>query len=279
MAKHQSFKEQRELRELLDRDHTLNGGILYGIEGRIIEVQARAVQPLKRPLPWYEAVTISGMAFGAIQEAMHRITGAFAKLRIPDPQVKILVNLAPADLMKDGTWLDLPLAIIMLQAAGLLPDLPEHIEGDYVLMGELGIHGEVRRVPGALSIAFEAKPGQKLIVPSGNEKECVLILARPGHEGCGVFPVSLLEEVVDFFKGKNSLENALSEPVKFENAISKAIDFGRFAVRRGQSEPRRSRPLAVTTCCSSARRARENPFWRARSPASCPDSPILRRCS
>ena len=232
----------RELRDLLNRDHTLNGGVLHGIDGTIIEIQARAVAIAKRAIPWRGAVEISGMARGAISESMSRISGAFAKLRVPDPQAEILVNLAPADLPKDGTWLDLPLAIIILQAAGLLPDLPEHLEGDYLLMGELGIHGEVRRIPGALSIAYEAKPGQKLIVPAGNEKECALILAKPGHEGCGVFPVSLLEEVIEFFAGNRTLDNALNEPINFDNAVDRALDFGRI---KGQSKAKRAAVIAA----------------------------------
>lgn len=236
------FLSNRELNSLLALDHTLNGGVLYGIDGRIIEIQARAVSVLKKSTTWASAVSITGMANGAIREAMARITGAFAKLRIPEPQVSILVNLAPADLPKDGTWLDLPLAIIILQAAGLLPDLPDHREGDYLLIGELGLHGEVRRVPGALSLAYEAKPGQKLIVPSGNEKECCLILAKPGHEGCGVFPVSLLSDVIEFFAGKRSLENALSQSIEFENAIERALDFGRI---RGQERAKRGAMIAA----------------------------------
>ena len=110
----------------------------------------------------------------------------------------------PPDVPKDGTWLDLPLAIIMLQAAGYLPDLPDHKEGDYIVVGELGLHGEVRRVPGVLSLAYMAKAGQKLIVPTGNEKEAALILAKPGHEGCGVYPVGLLSEVTEFFAGRRT---------------------------------------------------------------------------
>ncbi|MGC3966754.1 MAG: magnesium chelatase domain-containing protein [Pirellulales bacterium] len=196
---------------MLSRDHTLNGGILYGLEGYIIEIQARAVEVLTRPAPWSVVARVSGMARGALNESLDRISGAFAKLRIPQPQVEILINLAPADLPKEGTWLDLPLAVILLQAAGMLPDLPEHIEGDFVLMGELGLHGEVRRVPGALSLAYIAKPGQRLIVPSGNEKECALILAKPGHEGCQVFAVSTLDEVVEYFRGKRTLDNVHQE--------------------------------------------------------------------
>ena len=98
---------------------------------------------------------------------------------VPDPKVEIVINLTPPDSPKDGTWLELPLAIIMLQAAAYLPDLPDHKEGDYIVVGELGLHGELRRVPGVISLAFMAKPSQKLIVPPGNEKEASLILAKP----------------------------------------------------------------------------------------------------
>jgi len=114
------------------------------------------------------------MARGPVREVLHRIGGAFSKLGIPSSPVEILINLAPAALEKDGTWLDLPIAIIMLQAAGLLPDLPTEQENKLILLGELGIHGELRRVPGSLSLSFCAKPGQSLIVPKGNEKECAL---------------------------------------------------------------------------------------------------------
>lgn len=232
--------EERGPQELLSRDHSLNGGIVAGIEGRNVEIQARATGLSESC--WEGSVRITGMARGAIREAMARISGAFAKLRIPDPPVGITVNLAPADLPKEGTWLDLPLAIIILQAAGYLPDLADHLEGDYILMGELSLHGEVRRVPGALSIAFEAKPGQRLIVPAGNEMECALILAKPGHEGCGVFPVSHLSDVIEFFAGTRTLENALSRKLEFENAIPKAMDFGTI---KGQERAKRAATISA----------------------------------
>jgi len=234
--------DNQHLEQLLSRNHTLNGGILYGLDGYIIEIQARAIEVLHSEVPWSSAVRISGMARGAISEALDRIAGAFSKLRIPKPEVEILINLAPADLPKEGTWLDLPLAVIMLQAAGILPDLPDHREGDFVLMGELGIHGEIRRVPGALSLAYIAKPGQQLIVPAGNEKECALILAKPGHEGCGVYAVGLLEDVISFFRGKKRLENVLRSEIKFESYISKAVDFSRI---RGQDAAKEAAVIAA----------------------------------
>ncbi len=231
-----------ELKDLLRRDHTLNGGILFGLEGYVIEIQARAMEVFPRQVPWRMAVHISGMARDCVRESLDRISGTFAKLRIPEPQVAIQLNLVPPSLEKDGTWLDLPLAIILLQASGYLPDLPEHIEGDYIIVGEVGLHGEVRRVPGILSIAHRAKPGQKLIVPAGNEKECALILAKPGHEGCGIFPVSTVEELVEFFQGKRSLDNALREAIKFESHIPRAVDFG---VIRGQKRAKEAACIAA----------------------------------
>lgn len=233
---------ERKLRELLTRDHTLNGGILFGLDGYIIEVQARAMEVLKKPASWTAVTDISGMASLPVKEATVRIAGAFAKLRVPEPEVSVQINLTPASVVKEGSWLDLPLAIIMLQASGYLPDLPEHIEGDFILMGEVGLHGEIRRVPGALSIAYNAKPGQSLIVPAGNEKECALILAKPGHDGCRVFAVSTLEEVVQFFQGKRKLENALRQEIRFESVIGKAVDF---AAIRGQDKAKEAAIIAA----------------------------------
>jgi magnesium chelatase family protein len=227
---------------LLSKDHTLNGGILFGLDGYVIEIQARAMEVLRSPEPWGNVTKISGMARGAIREAMDRISGAFAKLDLRETPVSILVNLVPPDLPKEGTWLDLPLAIILLQTAGILPMLPEHRQGDYILMGELDIHGEVRRVPGALSIAYCAKPGQHLIVPSGNEKECALILASPGHERCGIYPVGLLSDLLEFFQGKRKLENALKGGIQFETVIPRAVDFGSI---RGQNHAKEAAWIAA----------------------------------
>ena len=243
MATKHKFVSPALLRDLLKRDHTLNGGILFGLDGFIVEIQARAVSPLRELTPFRGCSKISGMARGAIWESLDRITGAFAKNEIHNSPVEILVNLAPADLVKEGTWLDLPLAVILLQAAGVLPEIPDHLAGEFILMGELGLHGEIRRVPGALSIASVAKRGQSLIVPAGNEKECALILAKSGYEGCNVYPVATLSEVIEFFQGHRKLQNALKERVRFDNAIPKCVDFGKI---RGQQRAKDAAIIAAT---------------------------------
>ena len=220
-----------EIDKLLNCNHSINGGIIRGLDGYVVEVQARAKRGLSEPRPWSSAVRIVGNANRAINEAKDRLSGAFAKLSIPDPQVEILVNLVPADLRKQGTWLDLPLAVVLCQAAGILPEVPEHEQGNFVLFGEVDIHANVLRVPGALPIAFCTKPGQDLIVPAGNEKECALILADRGHRGCRIFGVSTLEEVIKFFQGKRELQPALRAVVR-PSAFPEALDFG---VIRGQA--------------------------------------------
>jgi magnesium chelatase family protein len=235
-------REQARLESLLQRDHTLHGGILFGLDGKIIMLQARAMSVLDGPVPWRAAVKVSGMAKGTVREALDRISGAFAKYGIEEPRVEILVNLAPADLEKDGTWLDLPLAIIILQAAGILPDLREDIETEFILMGEVGLHGEVRRVPGVLSLAYIAKPGQKLIVPNGNEKECALIMAKPGHEGCKILVAKNLIDVIQFFRGAGTLPDALKQSISFQQVVPKAPDF---AAIRGQAKAKEAAVIAA----------------------------------
>jgi magnesium chelatase family protein len=226
-------RELARLDRLLDHNHTLNGSILWGMEGRSVEIQSRATQRLSKPLPLTKAISVIGLGKGALREALKRLAGAFAKLGITTSSVRILVNLAPADLPKDGTSLDLPLAIAILQAAGHLPDLKDGKEGDFLMFGELSIHGEVRRVRGALALAWCAVPGQHLIVPAGNEKECSLLLAK--HPSCSIHPVSDLEHVIEFFRGERTLEHSAQGELRYVPAEQNVPDFG---VIRGQDAAR-----------------------------------------
>ncbi|MCS7305872.1 MAG: YifB family Mg chelatase-like AAA ATPase [Thermoguttaceae bacterium] len=230
------------LQDLLHRDHSLVGGVVVGLQGQLVEVQARAMEILKRPQPWTAVTNISGLPRPTVKESINRIAGALNKLRIPQPQVAIQIHLTPADLPKEGTWLDLPIAIIMLQAAGFLPDLPEHVEGSYVLVGEVGLHGEIRRVRGILSIAEAASPFQTLIVPVGNEKECAVISLQPERKSCQVAAVGTLEEVVEFFRGTRRLENVLSTQVRLQSAVHKAPDF---SVIKGQQAAKEAAVIAA----------------------------------
>ena len=130
---------------------------MFGIDGYRIELQGRATKVLNKPRPVADCVQVTGMTRGPVSEAVTRVSGAFSKLGIPNSPVEILINLAPAAIEKDGAWLDLPLAVLLLQVAGLLPDLPEEQENKFILFGEIGIHGGLRRVPGGAVTCLQGR--------------------------------------------------------------------------------------------------------------------------
>jgi magnesium chelatase family protein len=76
-----SREQNALLNDLLKRDHSLNGGILFGLDGYVIEIQARAMEILRSPHPWTSVTNVSGMARGAAEEATTRFAGAFAMCR------------------------------------------------------------------------------------------------------------------------------------------------------------------------------------------------------
>jgi len=204
-AKSKTVPPPVDRQNLLQRNHTLLGGVVVGIDGHLIEIQARAVQMLTKPATYIKATKIVGMPTGAARETLTRIHGAFSRLGIHTSPVEILVNLAPASIPKQGNWLDLPIAIIMLQASGYLPKMDAAKTRKHVFVGELGLHGDVRSVPGALSIAYAATTGQQIVVPRGNEKECEFVKI---HNAIEVFGTETLKQVVEFFQGRRNLDGS-----------------------------------------------------------------------
>lgn len=85
MANYHEMNKKRNLEELLRRDHTLYGAVLFGLDGRMVELQARAIEVLSRPSTWQCVTGITGMPRGAVNEALDRISGAFSKLQIDPP--------------------------------------------------------------------------------------------------------------------------------------------------------------------------------------------------
>lgn len=221
-------------------EHNLYGGILNGVEGLRIQVQARYLGPDQPGNDWDIGVT--GMAGTAVKEVVARCIGAFARYGIPPKRGSVLINLAPAGIPKIGTSLDLPIALICLQAAGYLPDMPAELEKSLLLLGELGLHGELRRISGALPIALSAPPGSRLLVPKGNEKECCMIRGLPGHEDTHIFVAETLEEVVGQLTGRTKLKNAMQDHPKFEGMIPPCTDF---ADIKGQQRAKRALTIAA----------------------------------
>jgi magnesium chelatase family protein len=157
---------------------------VYGIDAHIIDVEID-----------YSGVILEKMQFStvglpdaAVRESRDRVLSAIRNSGFDVPPTRITINLAPADLKKEGSGFDLPIAIGMLGAYGAL-----HIKdlSNYLLVGELGLDGALRSVQGMLPIAIAAKARgiENLIIPAGNAREAAVVA------GVKVYPVKSLLEV------------------------------------------------------------------------------------
>lgn len=163
------------------------GSAVYGVEAITITVEVN----------WMETgmgYLIVGLPDNAVKESLQRVESTIKSINHIMPRTKIVVNLAPADIKKSGTAFDLPIAIGILAASEQIRN-PEMI-GQYVIMGELSLDGEIRSIKGALPIAIQArKEGFKgLIVPKVNEREAGMV------NNLDVYGVSHIKEVIEFFK-------------------------------------------------------------------------------
>jgi magnesium chelatase family protein len=140
----------------------------YGAGGIIIRVET----DIRRGIP---GVDITGLAEGAVREARDRVRAAFRNSGFSFPQDRILINLAPAGMRKDGASLDLPIALSVMAAAGLAP-----LSGNLLVMGELELSGRIRPVRGVLAaIAAGLAEGiSEFIVPAENAKEAAILAGK-----------------------------------------------------------------------------------------------------
>lgn len=145
--------------------------------------------------------TVVGLPDKAVEESRERVRAAIKNSGFAYPQGRVVINLAPAEMRKEGSHYDLSIALGLLCAQGLLPS--EALEG-YVAAGELGLDGELRPIPGALNLALGAlKDGFKLLMPKVSAQEAALI------EGVEAYGASSLAELVQFLQGHISLERAV----------------------------------------------------------------------
>ncbi|WP_313136022.1 YifB family Mg chelatase-like AAA ATPase [Paracoccus jeotgali] len=165
-----------------------------GIEGRLVEVQSA----VSDGLPGF---TIVGLPDKAVSEARERVRAAFGALAIALPSRKITVNLSPADLPKEGSHFDLPIALSVLAALELLP--AESLEG-VVSLGELALDGRLAPVTGALPAAMtSAEDERALICPAACGAEAAWVGSVP------VFAASHLRQVLDHLAERAPLTPAL----------------------------------------------------------------------
>ncbi|WP_320174086.1 magnesium chelatase domain-containing protein [Maridesulfovibrio sp.] len=147
------------------------------------------------------AFTMVGLAEGAVKESKERVFSALKNSGYRIPPSRITVNLAPADIRKAGSAYDLPLAVSLLGAAGVVDQ--SALEG-WFLAGELSLSGGVKPVHGVLPLAIEArrKGAKGLIVSPENVNEAAVV------EGLSVYGVPTLSQLVNFLIGEDNLEPA-----------------------------------------------------------------------
>lgn len=170
---------------------------LFGLEAQPITVEVDVSQGM----PFYAVV---GLPDKAVEESRERVRAALKNAGFPYPQGRVVINLAPAELRKEGTHYDLPIALGLLCAQGVIP--LEALQG-FAAAGELGLDGELRAVPGAVNLALGAyQEGYRLLMPQASAQEAALI------EGVQVFGAVHLAQVVRFLQGQENLAPARPSP-------------------------------------------------------------------
>jgi magnesium chelatase family protein len=200
---------------------------LLGIEAYPVEVEV----DLSNGLPSFTTV---GLPHGAIKEGRERINAALVNSGFEFPLKRITANLAPADIRKDGSAFDLPIAVGILAASG---QIEVAALADGFLFGELGLEGSLRAVRGTLSmVACAQRAGARwVVVPPANESEAALV------EGIGIYPVQTLGELAAHLAGRRQLSaaslGARSDPPRPDDADFQDV--------RGQAGAKRALEVAA----------------------------------
>ncbi len=206
-----------------------SGGIL-GIDGYIIDVEVDAFPSL--PL-----FNIVGLPDSAIKESKERVRTAIVNSEfVFSDSYRLTVNLAPADIKKEGASLDLPIAIGILMATR---QIQVKFLQDYIVIGELSLDGSIRPIKGSISIALAAKTAgiKKILIPEANASEAAVV------EGIEVYPVNTLVEAARFL-AQESLVNRYEIDIKeiFSKDSSDCADFGEVG---GQEHVKRALEVAA----------------------------------
>ncbi len=167
------------------------GSAVHGVDAKTITVEVDVAQGQK--------FFLTGLPDNAIKESQHRVESAIKSLGYYFPRTKVVVNLAPADIRKEGAAYDLPIALAILKASGQITG--EHLER-YVIMGELSLDGDLRPIRGVLPIAIQSRKEnfQCLVLPQANASEAAIV------NNIDIIGVTSLKEAIAFVEGEQTIE-------------------------------------------------------------------------
>jgi magnesium chelatase family protein len=201
---------------------------VIGIDAYIVEVEV----DISQGLPAFSTV---GLPEGAVRESKERVKTSIKNSGYHFPSDRITVNLAPADIKKEGSAFDLPMAIGILTATGVIP---ENCEKNYLVMGELSLDGLIRPVKGVLPVAVTVKEMglDGIFLPVENAMEAAVV------KGLNVYPVGTLSQLVEVLAGVENISPFKTDfSGLFENKDSQ-IDFSDV---RGQDNVKRAMEIAA----------------------------------
>ncbi|MDT8346436.1 MAG: YifB family Mg chelatase-like AAA ATPase [Flavobacteriaceae bacterium] len=205
------------------------GSAVFGVEATTVTIEVNIDTGVG-----YHLV---GLPDKAVSESSYRISAALANTGYKLPVKKIIINMAPADLRKEGSAYDLSIAMGILAASGQISG--EGLER-FMIMGELSLDGSLQPIKGALPIAIKAKEEgfEGLFLPEQNAKEAAIV------EGLKVFSIKHVEEIIRFFNGSPDLEPLKVDTTKeFYDAIEHP-EFD-FAEVKGQESIKRCMEIAA----------------------------------
>ena len=200
---------------------------VIGVEAYPVEVEI----DIANGLPSFVTV---GLPETAVKESKERVKAAIKNSGYAFPDDRITVNLAPAHIKKEGTGFDLPIAVGILVATGVVP---QEVAAGLLLLGELSLDGRIKPVFGSLSMALAARQEgfKSIVVPFANRKEAAVV------EGIDVYPAKHLSQVIEFLRGQKQIDIERSDPVALLGSPSTKEDFEEV---KGQEHVKRALEIA-----------------------------------
>lgn len=185
--------------------------VLHGLDGNLVDVEV----DLAKGIPSFVVV---GLPDTSVKESKERVRTAITNAGFVFPIKKVTVNLSPANLKKEGSQLDLPIAISLLGAMEIFKEGIDFTK--YCILGELSLDGNLNKIDGALSMIISMKQVgiKKFIIPRGNKSECAVV------EGVEIYEFVNLKEIVEYLNG--NLEKEPYKDVEDKQIMEKtSLDF------------------------------------------------------